>query len=28
VHGRPAGMWDRRVLDVYGERVIPAVADW
>jgi F420-dependent oxidoreductase-like protein len=28
VHGRPAGMWDRRVLDVYGERVIPVVADW
>ena len=28
VHGRPAGMWDRRVLDVYGERVIPIVADW
>ncbi len=28
VHGRPAGMWDRRVLDEYGERVIPAVADW
>jgi len=28
VHGRPAGMWDRRVLDVYGERVIPVVAGW
>ena len=26
VHGRPAGMWDRRVLDVYGERVIPVVS--
>lgn len=28
VHGRPAGMWDRRVLDVFGERVIPVVAGW
>lgn len=27
-HGAPPRMWDRRQLDVYGERVIPVVAGW
>jgi len=27
-HGAARRMWDRRQLDVYGERVIPVVADW